>query len=125
MRSGGVRGPWGCLRARCNERNYCRRARELPELAPPVSAPLSSACAFIDALLTVALCRRTSGVAPSAEKQQRSWSASAVGGRARLVGRSAALPRLPQRSDACWSGRANGANRRCLRAVGLLARTLQ
>ena len=54
VRSGGGGGPWGCLRARCSERNYCRRARELPELAPTVSAPLSSACAFIDALLTVA-----------------------------------------------------------------------
>ena len=54
VRFGGGRGPWGCLRARCCEHNYCRRARGLPELATPVSAPVLRRARSFDAPLTVA-----------------------------------------------------------------------
>ena len=52
--SGGGRGPWGCLRARCSERSYCRLARELPELATSVSAPVLRRARSFDAMLTAA-----------------------------------------------------------------------
>ena len=64
VRSSGGRGLWGCLRARCSERNHCRRARELPKLAPPVSAPLLRRARSGDALLT----------APCAQVHQRRGS---------------------------------------------------
>ena len=54
VRSGGGRGPWGCLRARCSERNHCRRARKLPELATPDSAPVLRRARSFDDLLTAA-----------------------------------------------------------------------
>ena len=54
VRSGGGRGPWGCLLARCSEHNYCRRACELPELAPSVSAPVLRRARSYNALLTAA-----------------------------------------------------------------------
>ena len=125
VRSGGDRGPWGCLRARCSERSSCRRARELPELATPVSALVLRRAPSLDAVSTAACAqahqRRGFKRREAAAQLQRFCRRRRRA--LRRQKRRAASPPPAQRRLRVWQ------SQRCdlavPRAVGLLARTLQ